>query len=79
MRIIPIAVAAAIFSVPTFGVAATVSPAAHGIKSESTFHLVKAKKKKGKKSAAARAGHCGTGKYFKGGKCMSAADKKKAS
>ena len=84
MRIILVAAVAAILGVQAFGVAAApVSPAAQGIEAESSFHLVKAKKKhvkakkkKGKKGKAKGAGRCGAGKYFKGGKCMSAADKK---
>jgi hypothetical protein len=37
---------------------------------------VKAKKGKGAKKGGKRAGRCGVGKYYKKGKCASAADKK---
>jgi hypothetical protein len=86
MRIISPIVAATFLVTSTFGAfaAPTASPAA-GVKAPSTFELVKKTKKSAKKSkgngkvrktSAKGAGHCGTGKYYSKGKCMSASDKK---
>ena len=101
MRIISIAAAAAFFAAQAFAAAAApTAPLTQGVQSESTFQLIKEKKKSmtaekgtmGKKHMHSKhmhmkhmshrkgmgPGRCGTGKYFKGGKCMSAADKKPA-
>jgi Ni/Co efflux regulator RcnB len=88
MRIISAIIAAAFMVVTSFGAyAAPAASSGAGVKAESTFELIKAKKdkkaKKGKKAKSKKSkkakkgpGTCGTGKYWSKGKCLSAADKK---
>ena len=91
MRIISAALAAALFAGMTFGaVAAPVagevkSPSTYELIKKSVKAAKKAGKKTSKTAKKAKkskghkgkgAGRCGTGMYYKKGKCMSASDKK---
>lgn len=82
MRFISATIAAALFAVFSFGVsAAPVTSTVQGAKAPSTFELIakkkkSAKKKKKSKKKGSKAGKCGTGKFYKKGKCVSASDKK---
>jgi hypothetical protein len=83
MRVISAAIAAIFFAVSSAGAFAAAPAPAQGLKSQSTFELIKAGKKKAKAGKKAKkgkkgkgAGHCGAGKYWSKGKCLSASDKK---
>jgi hypothetical protein len=67
MRILSAAIAATFFVVSSSGAFAVTPAPAQALKSESSFELIKSGKGPGK---------CGVGKYWKTGKCLSAADKK---
>jgi len=85
MRIVSAAVVAALLAASTLG-AAAIPSASTGLKAQSTFELIKSKKKAMKKAKGKHKGHkggkgpgkCGVGKYYKHGKCNSADAPKKA-